>query len=437
MKGKKFMILLILSALLLSGCEILTVDQMYQPPKRSEDFNSLQRVIQSAIGNMEYSAPISGENQQIVQTADLYGDGVDECLLFAKGGDEHPLHILIFALEDDEYVLSQTLELPGTAFDKVEYAQMDDKPGLELIVGSQVSDQVSRSVYVFTFAGGEAQQLITEDYRNFLAVDLDSGSGSDLFVLRGGNTQSDNGIVELFSIHDGIMERSIEINMSQTADNLKRIFVGQLQDGKTAVYLASAVDNDTLITDVFTVVDGVFTNVSLSNESGTSVKTMRNYFVYADDIDADGVVELPNLLQMRSIDMTWHNSGQSLIRWYAMNAMGEEIDKLYTYHNFIGGWYLQIDSSLIHRISVVDLGNICDFYIWDNGSPVKVLTIHALTGQSKEEHSTLDGRFVLYKGESTIYAANLDEAAAQYGFTQDSVLRGFYMIRENWNTGET
>lgn len=437
MKGKKLILLLILSALLLSGCEILTVDQMYQPPKRSEDFNSLQRVIQNAIGDMEYSAPISGENQQIVQTADLYGDGVDECLLFAKGGDEHPLQILIFALEDDEYVHSQTLELPGTAFDKVEYAQMDEKPGLELIVGSQVSDQVSRSVYVFTFAGGEAQQLITEDYRNFLAVDLDSGSGSDLFVLRGGNTQSDNGIVELFSIHDGIMERSIEINMSQTADNLKRIFVGQLQDGKTAVYLASAVDKNTLITDVFTVVDGVFTNVSLSNESGTSVKTMRNYFVYADDIDADGVVELPNLLEMRSIDMTWHNSGQSLIRWYSMNALGEEIDKLYTYHNFIGGWYLQIDSSLIHRISVVDLGNICDFYIWDNGSPVKVLSIHALTGQSKEEQSTQEGRFVLYKGESTIYAANLDEEAAQYGFTQETVLRGFYMIRENWNTGET
>ena len=75
MKGKKLMVLLIMTALLLSGCKILTVDQMYKPPKRSEDFNSLQSVISSAIGNMEYSAPISGENQQIVQTADLYGDG--------------------------------------------------------------------------------------------------------------------------------------------------------------------------------------------------------------------------------------------------------------------------------------------------------------------------------------------------------------------------
>lgn len=437
MKSKKLIVMLILSALLLCGCEMLTVDQMYKPPKRSEDFNSLQSVISSAIGNMEYSAPISGENQQIVQTADLYGDGVAECLLFAKGGDEHPLHILIFALQNDEYVLSQTIDLPGSAFDKVEYAQMDDKAGVELIVGSQVSDKLSRSVYVFTFAGGEAEQLVMEDYQNFLTVDLDSDLCGELFVLRGGNTQSDKGVVELFNINDGIMERSIEINMSEPAGNLKRIFVGQLQDGKTAVYLASAAGENTLITDVYTVADGTFTNVSLSNESGTSVKTMRNYFVYANDIDADGIIELPNLLEMRSIDMTWHNSGQNLIRWYSMNAKGEEIDKLYTYHNFIGGWYMQIDSSLIHRISVVDLGNICDFYVWDNGSPVKVLSVHALTGQSREEQSTANNRFVLYKAESTIYAASLDEEAAHYDFTKESVLRSFYMIRENWNTGET
>lgn len=437
MKGKKLIVLLLITALILCGCEILTVDQMYQPPKRSEDFNSLQSVINAAIGDMEYSAPISGENQQIVQTADLYGDGRLECLLFARGGEEHPLHILIFSLENDEYVHSQTIDLPGSAFDKVEYAEMNGKAGLELIVGSQVSNNVSRSVYVFTFAGGKMEQLVMEDYQNFLAVDLNTDSRSELFVLRGGNTQSDKGIVELFSVKDGIMERSIEINMSETANNLKRIFVGQLQDGKTAVYLASTAGENRLITDVYTISDGVFTNVSLSNESGTSVKTMRNYFVYADDIDADGVTELPNLLEMRSIDMTWHNSGQSLIRWYSMNSDGEEIDKLYTYHNFIGGWYLQIDNSLIYRISVVDLGNICDFYVWDNGSPIKVLSIHALTGQSREEQSTAEGRFVLYKGESTIYSATLDEEAALYGFTKENVLRSFYMIRENWNTGET
>lgn len=434
---KKNLIWLILISVLLCGCQMRTVDEMYVPPKRSDNFYSLQSVINNAMTDLQYCAPISGENQQIVQTADLNGDEVMECILFAKGGSNMPLHILIFSMKDGEYVHSQTIKLPGTAFDKVEYANIDSNPGVELIVGSQVSDQVSRSVYIYSFAQEEAQQMVTEDYVSFLTCDLDTNGKSELFVLRSGSTETEQGIVELFSVYDGVMERSIEVNMSETASKLRRILSGQLQDGRPAIYVASAVDEDTLITDVFAIVDGTFTNVSLSGDSGTSVRTMRNYFVYADDIDSDGVMELPSLVPTRLIDTARPDSGQNLIRWYSIDSGGEQVDKLYTYHHFIGGWYLKIDRDYSERISVMDLGNICDFYAWDQQTPVKVLSIHTLTGQSREAQSTSDNRFPLYKGESTVYSAELYEYSARYNFTQETVLRSFFMIRENWYTGET
>ncbi len=437
MKRKNWIAAVLISALLLCGCQMRTVDQMYAPPKRSDDFNSLQTVIQQSMAGLEYSAPTSGENQQIVQTADLDGDEVMECLLFAKGGDNLPLHILIFTMVEEEYVHTQTIDLPGSSFDKVEYAPVDNKPGMEIVVGTQVSDQVSRSISIFSLASGEAEQLVTEDYVSFLTVDLDANNKSEVFVIRAGSHDFDRGIVELFSFQKGIIGRSIELNLSEPADHLKRILSGNLHGGKPAVYVASAVDEDALITDVYAIVDGVFTNVSLSNDSGTSVKTMRNYFVYADDIDSDGIMELPSLIEMRSIDRTWYGYDQNLIRWYSMGAEGEEIDKLYTYHNFIGGWYMQIEEDLSDRISVVDLGNVCDFYVWEDGSPVKVMSIHTLTGQSREAQSGTDNRFILYKGESAIYAASLDDDAARFRFTQESVLRSFHMIHEHWNTGET
>ena len=434
---KRILTLILLSALLLCGCQMRTVDQMYVPPKRSDDYNSLQTVISQSMAGMEYSAPISGDNQQIVQMADLNGDDVMECLLFAKGGDNLPLHIMVFSMVDEEYVHTQTIDLPGSAFDKVEYALIDDQAGMEIIVGTQVSDQVSRSVSVYSFATGEAEQLVTEDYVTFLTVDLTDSGKKELFVIRAGSNDLDRGVVELFSFQDGVIQRSLELNLSETADNLKRILIGQLHGGKTAVYVASAVDEDTLITDVYAIVNGGFTNVSLSNESGTSVKTMRNYFVYADDMDSDGIMELPSLIPMRSIDKTWYGYDQNLIRWYSMTPDGEEIDKLYTYHHFIGGWYLQIEDSIAPNVSVVDLGNVCDFYVWEEGSPVKVMSVHTMTGQSREAQSTSENRFILHKTESTIYAASLDDDAARFGFTQESVLRNFHMIHEQWYTGET
>ncbi len=430
------LIFCILSVLLLCGCQMRTVDQMYVPPKRSDDFNSLQKVINASMTGLEYSAPLSGDNQQIVQTADLDGDSISECLLFAKGGSEQPLHILVYALQNEEYVHVQTIDMVGSAFDKVEYAQIDGVGGMEIIVGRQVSNQVSRSVSVYSFQSGEAEQLITANYLNFLTVDLDDNGRSELFVIRSGPTEMDRGIVELYSHNAGVIERSVELNMSDTASKIKRIRIGQLDDEKQAVYIASAIDEDTLITDVFAVVEDTFANVSLSNESGTSMKTMRNYFVYADDIDADGIMELPELIEMPSIDQAWRDSDQYLIRWYSMSSDGSERNKLYTYHNFIAGWYLQIQQELANKISVVDLGNVCDFYVWEDGRALKVLTIYTLTGSNRENQSTDDGRFVLQKTESTIFSASLDEWAVKYNISQESILRSFQMIHEKWNTGE-
>ena len=429
--------LLLALLLLLSGCQMLTVEQMYAPPERSEDFSSLQAAINSAMVNMEYCAPISGENQQIVQSADLNGDAVEEYLLFAKGTTEAPLHVMIFSQEDGICVHKETISLVGSAFDRVEYAQIDGVAGLELVIGTQVSEQVSRSLSVFQFSEGEAQQLLTADYMNFLTVNLDRNTRSELFVIRSGPKENDRGVVELFAVEGGVMQRSVEVSMSETADKLKRILVGQLYDGEPAVYIASAVDEDTLITDVYALVGGTFTNVSLSNESGTSIKTMRNYFVYADDIDTDGIMELPSLVPTRSIDTAWNRSGQNLIRWYSMRADGSEVDKLYTYHNFLGGWYIRIDSTLAPNVSVVDLGNVCDFYVWNGNDAMKIMTIYALTGQSREEQSVAEGRFVLHKSDTVIYSASLDYNALSYEITQETVMRSFHLIHEHWKTGET
>ena len=163
---------LLCAALLLTGCGMRTVEQMYSPPKRSDDYYHLQSAIDAAMNDLQYSAPLVGENRQVVQMADLDGDGNNEYLLFAKGNSEKPVQILIFRKVQDAYQLIETIESNGTAFDQVEYVDIDDQPGLELVVGRQVSDQVLRNVSVYTFAGGEAEQLMSAGYSKFLSCDL-------------------------------------------------------------------------------------------------------------------------------------------------------------------------------------------------------------------------------------------------------------------------
>ena len=426
-------------AISMSGC-VMTVDQMYVPPRRSESYRNLQTVMDGFMRDLEYCAPTSGENQQSVQMADINGDGLKEVMVFVKGSDEHPLKILIFKLDDGEYVPLSVIEATGTAYDQVEYIQLDGEPGLELVVGRQVSDQVMRNLTVYRFSGGQPEQLLTVNYQKFLTLDMDENGRADLFVLRPGRTENDCGVVELYSAEGGEVVRSAEVSLSQSVTKLKRIMTGSLHSGERAVFVASSVDDASIVTDVYALVNGKLTNVSMSNESGTSVKTVRNYYVYAEDIDRDGVLELPSLISMR-----WPAEGRTveerehLIRWYALGADGAEYDKRFTYHNYLQGWYMEVDGNQAGRLCVVpeDTGRFA-FCLWDRKfENLKTLwTVHVLTGEDRSSVAAADGRFVLLKTDSVVYAASLEDAGLAAGITQERLINSFFLIQSDWKTGE-
>ena len=438
---KKFLnmgLLMALVILLCTGCGISSVSDLYSPPKRSEEYTNMQSLIQSTMTDAEYSAPVSGDNQQTVQAVDLNGDGEDEYLLFAKDGSDKPLKIFVFSGEGKNYKLLDVISGTGSIHDRVEYIQMDDKPGYEIVIGRLVSDQVVRSVSVYTLSGDEMEQVMTANYTEFICCDLDGNGRSELLIFRPGQTGV--GIAERYSYYNGILDRSQEISMSEQSENIKRIMYGYLQDGTRAVYVASAVSgSDKIITDVFTATTTQLKNVSFSTEAGTSVQTLRNYYVYADDVDDDGILELPWLINMISTGDNTEVTNQHIIRWYAMNSDGSVVNKKYTYHNFVGGWYLELDDAIAERITVEQRGSSYVFLLWneERTENQSLLTIYVLTGQKREEQAIKDNRFILLRGESTIYSASLDVVSEEYNMAQDKLIAGFHLILQDWKTGET
>ena len=432
MNRKRILVgLLFVVTVLLAGCNMRTVDQMYCVPKRPEGYLNLQSAMDNAMSGLEYHAPISGEHQQPVQQIDLDGDGNEEFLVFAKGSGEKPLKILIFKQNQNEYVLADTLENNGTAFDQVQYVNFTDRAGYDIVIGRQLSEQVVRPVSVFTMVDGKMEQILTTQYTRFLSTDFDGNGRSELMILRPGEDPAANGIAELYSVNDGVLERSQEVTMSEPTDHIKRIMVSKLNDGPAAVYVASDVDGSAIITDVYALLNGVFTNVSLSNESGTSVQTLRNYYVYADDLDKDGVLELPDLIPLANPDNST-SANQHLIRWYSMNSDGTEVDKLHTYHSFTGGWYLELPAQIAGMTTVSQFGNSYEFFVTNkDGVESKLMTVYIFTGQEREEQAIADNRFVLYRTESTVYAGHLEVASAAFNMTQETLINAFHLITLN------
>ena len=177
----------------------------------------------------------------------------------------------------------------------------------------------------------------------------------------------------------------------------------------------------------------------MSNESGTSVKTVRNYYVYTEDIDGDGVLELPSLISMRAPTMERSGEREHLIRWYALGADGSEHDKCFTYHNYLQGWYMELDHKLVDRLCVVpeDTGRFA-FCLWDRGyrELSKLWTVYVLTGEDRSSIAAEGGRFQLMKTDSVVYAAFMEDSAQKLGITQEHLINSFFLIQSDWKTGE-
>ena len=435
MKRVLSIVLLIAAVLTLSGCNMLTVDKMYCLPERSEEDRKLQVAIDQAMTDLEYCAPLTGEYQQSVQSADIDGDEEMEYLVFTKGISDRNLRILLFKEINDSFELLDTIENTGSAFVQVEYAQIDGSGGVEIVVGHQLSDQVIRSVSVYKYTDKHVVQLLTVSCTKFLTLDMESDGKNELFVIRPGRADSDNGVAELYTVTNGKMERFNEASMSCPADKLKRIVVGKTQDMRIAIYAASAVSEIALITDVYTLMDGVLVNVSLSKESGTSVGTLRNYYLYAEDIDEDGVVELPDMNTVVPLPGTSETQRYEVIRWYSISSDGKETNKVYSYHNFSDSWYLSLDESWARYFTVDRSSGLDELYIWnsDYTEARKVVTIARFTSS---EQATEQGYTVLLQTETVVFAAKLDAAAETIGLTQDKLIRSFHQIHQQWKTGE-
>ena len=305
-------------------------------------------------------------------------------------------------------------------------------------MGIQVSDRVLRNVAVYSFHSGSAELLLLNSYSKMLPCQL-SGDRSELMVLRPGEEETQRGMAVLYGYDNGQIVRSVETELSEHTSRIRRITTGRLQDGNNAVFVTSSSEDNTIVTDIFAMRQGVFTNISYSAESDTSVGTLLNYYVYAEDIDSDGVLELPSLISMKAVT-NWRDGDQKfLLRWYSMDSDGWEIDKLYTFHNYPGGWYLPLSSVWASRVTVEQSQGQYRFLLWDESykKTQPLFTVYVFTGTDRDALAVAQGRFVLSRAEGVAYAAELEEAAPEYGITENSLIEGFRLIRQDWQTDET
>ena len=99
MRNLLSLLLACLTAVTLTGCGLKSGEDLYQLPKASAEYESLQTCLENILDQgLEYSAPLTGSNLQSVQLTDLDNDGTNEAIAFFRdsSAESQSLKLYIF-----------------------------------------------------------------------------------------------------------------------------------------------------------------------------------------------------------------------------------------------------------------------------------------------------------------------------------------------------
>lgn len=440
--------------LVLTGCGFKSGDEFYALPKASDEFKSLEKCLQSVLdAGLEYAAPISGTNARSVHLQDLDGDGEDEAIGFFRdsSGTDSPLKIYFFRKdESDKYQIAGHISGGGAAVNSAVTCQFegDENSMAEMVVSWQVSSGIyALSAYSMSEYDGEyviTEMMPSTTYTRYAIADMDQNGNDDLVLITLDTSDTGNSRACYFSASDGLLQEVSAASLSNTMDGVDKVHTSTLSDGTPAIFVTGITQGDNsgqVVTDVLAVTEGTLSNVTLDSVEQASAITTRYNLVLDQDINADGVWEIPMPTEIPPANAASGDTFYS-VGWYQINTRGEPELACHTYYNSTDGWYLELPEAwvghlLLSRSDVTEgLTNergILFYYTQTGQEPQAFLAIYKNAGNDQEARSELDGRMKLLSTKDATYSIRFLSSEFNGGLTANELFNRFHLITTDWS----
>jgi len=158
--------------------------------------------------------------------------------------------------------------------------------------------------------------------------------------------------------------------------------------------------------------------------------TVRQTAVYAEDIDGDGVVEIPAARRLRP--QSEGGAEYWAFDWQSVSPDGRLQTKRSTFHCYADGWYLELAPFGERELSVRRADSVAGRCIvlsaFADDEAEDILSVYTITGENRFERARSGGRLFLAESGSAVYAVQLHTA----GVSAETVSGAFHLIRTAW-----
>ena len=351
------------------------------------------------------------------------------------------------------------------------FANMDGEDGWEVIVSWSIYSNVQKMVRIYSFGIDgtfvevptsyiDPETLESRDviYNELLYGDFDNDGKEELltFAMASATSQTDAkaNMIEYYYNSD-THEPFATVTWSAAIDNsvisyqkIKTCYISEgspvsnMDDaqetaGLYAVVLDGVNAQNMMVTDVvcWDSSTGMFSAPFCNAESGLSTAFVRSDWILSQDINADGLVELPSAELMPSYT---EESAEKLymLRWnrYISNSENHIVPVMNTIHNSNDGYYMVIPDSWVGKITAkMDVANsTLYFYVFDSETNSFGTELFRIYVCSEEDYLQLEdkGFFKLATVGTKVYCARVQEEFTVEGniLTQEGISSLFKLI---------
>lgn len=459
MRNLLSLLLACLTAITLTGCGLKSGEDLYQLPKASAEYESLQTCLEDILDRgLEYSAPLTGSNLQSVQLTDLDNDGTDEAIAFFRdsSAESQSLKIYIFRqIEPNRYAPALVIEGNGTAINSVVVCQLQG--GSDSMRELLISWQLSPTVYALSAYSLDnynlTEMLSSSTYTKYTVDDLNQDGNDEIVLIQLRTSDQDSNRADYYVAEGGRMTMHNSVFLSKKLSSIDRVTCSPLPNRHTALYVTGSalapsgeVSSSTVITDILAVQEEDLINISMGKGELISSATLRSNLTQEQDINSDGIIEIPIPSLVESYGQSAGKEKFYSLHWQQYDISGAFHLACSTYHNTNDGWYLMCPNHWTGHISLMRTENTSSatmehgivFYYRGSkrDTPTPFLAIYKTTSsdrQSRFDQTQKSGRFVLRSESNAVYSAEFFDCDWDCGLTEDTLKEQFHLIQPHWS----
>ena len=417
----------------LCGCVFFASDanELLSPPELSGELAPIADAIKSSAGgSYNFQYPSRGDYRSAVIQFDIDSDGILEAFAFYSmtEGETITMHINALVCSNGEWNSVATQKIVAGSVNRVEFCDLDSDGIFEILVGWEIYGTSEMQLAVYSMGEKALTQRMLQKYSSFITCDLDEDEKNEILLIKADATEGIN-TASLFEFNQEGVTQIASCDLDSAAKTINEPISATLSTGKPAVYI-DEIKGIGAVTEILFMEKGKLVNPLLNEETKETVSTLRSVLFKIDDINSDGVIEIPVQETVPSVAKKEINEKLYLTHWCTFN--GEKLTKqMTTIVNSEDGYYFNIPSKLIGKIAVYKDtdNNLREVYKYNAkesavGESLFYFKSITKTDWDSGNYQTKD-IFEVQNNGTTSFICRLSKEARKMGITEEEIKANF------------